>query len=99
MFVLFDTETGERGRVDNAAGIAAAHGAGVRAAETLSRLGVECVITGQLGPKASQALQVAGIKVIVGEEGTVQQAVERLRAGDISPMDALPSGHGGPDRS
>jgi predicted Fe-Mo cluster-binding NifX family protein len=99
MFVLFDTATGEYRMVDNAAGVEAAHGAGVRAAETLSRLGIECLITGQLGPKASRALQAAGIKVIVGEEGTVGEAVDRLKVGEISPTDALPRARVDPDRS
>jgi predicted Fe-Mo cluster-binding NifX family protein len=91
LFVLVDTETGERSNVDNTSSVDAAQGAGIRAADTLSRLGVECVITGQLGPKASRALRAAGIKVVLNEAGTVGEAVEKLATGEITPTDAAPT--------
>ena len=70
-FVLIDTETGETGSVDNSTGAKAPQGAGIQAAETVSRLGAECVITGHCGPKAFRALQAAGIEVYTAASGTI----------------------------
>ena len=89
-FVLVDTETGETQSVDNSGGVSAAQGAGVQAAETISRLGAECLITGHCGPKAFRALQAAGIEVYTGASGTVTEAIEQLRSGDLQCS-------GGPD--
>jgi predicted Fe-Mo cluster-binding NifX family protein len=82
-FVLVDTETGESTSMDNAAGARAAQGAGIQAAETVSRLGAECVITGHCGPKAFQTLNAAGIEVYTGASGTVAEAIAQLQAGDL----------------
>lgn len=82
-FILFDTETGDTKAVDNSGGVQAAQGAGVQAAEVVSRLGAECVVTGHCGPKAFRALQAAGIEVYTGASGTVAEAVEQLKAGTL----------------
>jgi len=87
-FILMDTESGAAQVHDNAQSLAAAQGAGVQAAETVCRLGAEAVITGHCGPKAFRALRAAGIQVVLGAEGTVAEAVERFRAGELTPADA-----------
>ena len=86
-FILVDTDTGEHQAIDNAKNLNAAQGAGIQAAETVSRHGAEYLITGHCGPNAFRALEAAGIKVIVGAEGTVAEAVEKLKAGDVRPSD------------
>ena len=45
--------------------------------------GAEILMTGYCGPKAFEVLQQAGIKVVADTAGTVQQAVERFKAGDV----------------
>jgi predicted Fe-Mo cluster-binding NifX family protein len=82
-FILFDTETGAVEVHDNAQSLNAAQGAGIQAAETVSRLGVEAVITGHCGPKAFRTLQAAGIRVAIGAQGTVAEAVEAFRKGTL----------------
>ncbi len=82
-FVLVDTETGETTSTDNTAAATAAQGAGVHAAETVSRLGAECVITGHCGPKAFRTLNAAGIQVYTGASGTVAEAIAQLEAGEL----------------
>jgi len=82
-FVLVDTETGETTSADNIAGAQAAQGAGVQSAETVSRLGAECVITGHCGPKAFRTLNAAGIQVFTGASGTVAEAIAQLEAGEL----------------
>jgi len=87
-FVLFDTETSESHAVHNDQGVNASGGAGIQAAETVSRLGAELVITGHCGPKAFRALEAAGIKVVVGAAGTVTEAISRFTGGALQPASA-----------
>ena len=87
-FVLIDTESGETKAVDNTQNMNAAQGAGIQAAQTVSRLGAKAVLTGHCGPRAFQVLQGAGIKVIVGVTGRISQAVEDFKAGRLKPADS-----------
>ena len=83
-FLVFDTETSSLQAVENVASISASQGAGIQAAETLSRLGVEAVITGHCGPKAFRVLSAAGIKVFNTNAPTVAKALERFRSGELT---------------
>jgi predicted Fe-Mo cluster-binding NifX family protein len=86
--ILFDTLTGDFEVRDNTRSLDAAQGAGIQAAETVSRLGAQAVITGHCGPKAFQTLRAAGIQVIVGARGTVGEAVDAFRRGALQPSDS-----------
>jgi predicted Fe-Mo cluster-binding NifX family protein len=87
-FIVVDAPSGEFEAHDNAQNLNAAQGAGIQAAQTLSRLGVDVLITGHCGPKAFRTLRAAGIQVVVGAEGTVREAVERFRKGELKPSEA-----------
>ncbi len=80
LFLVYDTETNAWDVLDNADNRDAAHGAGIVAAETVARSGATVLLTGQCGPKAMDALQRAGVRVVAGEEGTAEQAVQRFLA-------------------
>lgn len=84
-FVLVDTDTGAVSSHDNAQSLNAAQGAGIQAAETVSRLGAQVAITGHCGPKAFRTLRAADIQVVVGAEGSVTEAVEAFKAGRLKP--------------
>jgi predicted Fe-Mo cluster-binding NifX family protein len=83
-FLVVDTETGEESVVDNSQTLNAAQGAGVQAAQTVAGLKVDAVLTGHCGPKAFRVLRSAGIEVYLGAEGTVGEAIEKMRAGKYS---------------
>ncbi len=85
-FRIIDTETGQQMVVDNAEGVDAAQGAGIRAGQTLARLGVQVVITGHVGPKAWSALQAANIKAYAIEGGTTEQAAQTFMAGKLREL-------------
>jgi predicted Fe-Mo cluster-binding NifX family protein len=87
-FVLFDTQTREARNIDNRQSLKAAQGAGIQAAEAVSRLGAECLITGHCGPKAYRALQTAGVKVYTGAAGTVGEAIAALEQGRLALAEA-----------
>jgi len=61
----------------------AAGGAGIQAAQTIASKGVKLLITGNVGPKAFQALSAAGIEIVTGAFGTVREIVERFTRGEL----------------
>lgn len=84
-FIIIDPVTMIFEYVDNGASQAAAQGAGIQAAEILSRAGVRAVLTGSVGPKAFRVLQAAGIKIGQGLENvTVRQALELYQHGRVA---------------
>jgi len=80
-FVVVDTETNEISSHDNSQNLNAARGAGIQAGKTVTNLGVEAVITGNVGPKAFATLNAGGIKVYIGVTGLVKDAIEKFNAG------------------
>jgi len=81
-FVVFETESGAWSHLTNAASRDLAHGAGLAAAETLSRNHVAVLLTGAVGPKAAQALAAAKIAAHeIDTSGSVRQAVAVYLAG------------------
>ncbi len=84
-FVVVDTETGQHTAHDNQLNLNAVQGAGIQSARTVVELGVEAVLTGNVGPKAHAALQAAGIQIYIGMSGTVRDASEQFKAGGLQP--------------
>lgn len=82
-FIVFDTETEKFQVVGNSQNLNAAKGAGIQAAETLSRMDVDCLISGHCGPNAYRTLDAAGIKVYTGASGKVSDMLEALVAGKL----------------
>ena len=71
-FVIVDPETMQFETVENS-GTTASGGAGIATAQMIAGKGVEAVLTGNCGPNAYQVLSAAGIKVITGVTGKVQE--------------------------
>lgn len=92
-FVLVDTETGERLVLANP-GAQAAGGAGVQAAELIVRQGVEAVISGTVGPNASEVLEAAGVKMYCAAGGTIDEVMQRYQNGQLVPAEPTPGGRG-----
>jgi len=84
-YVFVDTETIEFEAVPNPA-MSQGGGAGIQAAQFVVNMGVEAVLTGNLGPNAFDVLQAAGVPSYLVIEGTVRQAVEAYKAGQLEPM-------------
>jgi predicted Fe-Mo cluster-binding NifX family protein len=82
-FVVADTETGEFTATDNTQNLSAAQGAGIQAGRNAVELGVQAVITGHVGPKAFTTLQTGGAAVYTGASGTVADAIEQFKAGNL----------------
>ena len=82
-FIVVDTDTDEFSAHDNTQNMNAAQGAGIQAGRTVVDLGVAAVITGNVGPKAFTTLQAGNVKVYPGASGTVKEAVEKFKAGQL----------------
>ncbi|MBN2243908.1 MAG: NifB/NifX family molybdenum-iron cluster-binding protein [Acidobacteria bacterium] len=84
-FLIYDTDTDSYEVLSNAESQDAFQGAGIKAAETISRHGARVLITGHCGPKAFSTLKAAGIEVVTGAEGlSVSQAVDKYRSGQFN---------------
>ncbi len=80
-FIIYDLDKDDFEAVINEVG---GGGAGVKAGMTLASKGVEYMITGGgVGPNAYEALNSAGIKIIAHVKGTVNDAVERFKKGEL----------------
>jgi predicted Fe-Mo cluster-binding NifX family protein len=79
-FIIVDPETMQFEALENSAAMAGG-GAGVSTAQTIASKGVEAVLTGNCGPNAYQVLSAAGIKVITGVAGKVQDAIQGYKSG------------------
>ncbi len=82
-FIVVDTENGEFECVDNTQNLNAAQGAGIQAAQTVCGTNAEALITGNCGPKAFRVLSTAGVKVYTGATGTVAEALEKFKNGEL----------------
>ena len=87
-FVVVDLDSGEATSVDNAQNMNAAQGAGIQAAQNVANLGVEALLTGHCGPKAFRVLNAAKVKIHVGASGTVAEAVEKYKKGELELADS-----------
>ena len=83
-FIIVDPETMQFEAIENSSAMASG-GAGISAAQMITGKGVEAVLTGNCGPNAYQVLSAAGIKVITGVAGKVEDAIEGYKSGKYQP--------------
>ncbi len=79
-FLVVDPETMRFEAFHNEASTASS-GAGTQTVLAFQQRDVTVVLTGQVGPKAQQALEAAGIEVVTGVSGRVRDAVEAYASG------------------
>lgn len=82
-FIIVDTESLEFEALDNA-NVAAAGGAGIRSAQLIADKGSEALISGNVGPNAFNVLSAAGIKVYSQASGSIKEALDKLKNGELT---------------
>lgn len=87
-FIIIDTDTLSFEAVVNSSADAS-QGAGIAAAQTISDLEANGLLTGYVGPKALMALENTGITIYEGvsTQDTVGEAVEKFNAGTYKVKD------------
>jgi predicted Fe-Mo cluster-binding NifX family protein len=83
-FLIYDTDKKDIRIIENTQARNAAQGAGIQAAETVVRAGVDTLVTGHCGPKAFKVLAAAGVKVFNCSAATVDEALHELQAGRLT---------------
>ncbi len=83
---LMDTQTGLSEAHDNAVNLNIVQGAGIQTGQNLVNLGVEVVITGNIGPNAFKTLNAANVKVFLSKANTVQEAIGSFMAGELDEV-------------
>ncbi len=83
-FLVVDTDDMSFKVFDNQSA-ALGGGAGIQSAQFVVSKGARAVITGNCGPNAVKAFSAAGTDVYLGNNGTVQEAVQKLKNGRLTP--------------
>jgi len=81
--MLVDLKSNETEIIDNM-GEDDSGGAGIQTAQKVVKKDVEAVITGNVGPKAMEILQAAGIKVYQAVESNVKENLTKFQAGELN---------------
>jgi len=81
--IVVDSDTGDFKVHDNSVNLNAVQGAGIKTGQNIANLGVEAVITGNVGPNAFKTLNAAGVKIFLSEKQTVAEAVESFKEGKL----------------
>lgn len=84
--IVVNTDTGEFEAHDNSVNLNAVQGAGIQTAQNIANLGVEAVITGNVGPNAFKTLNAACIKVFLTEKQTIQEAIDSFNADKLNEV-------------
>ena len=84
-FIIVDPDTMQFEVLENS-NIMAGGGAGIASAQTMASKGVQVLLTGNCGPNAYETLSAAGIQVVTGVSGRVQDAVDGYKAGRFQPI-------------
>lgn len=95
-FVVVDTENDTVEAHSNEQNVNAVQGAGIQAAQNVSNLGVDVILTGNVGPNAFRTLSAASVKIfIVGKDvETAEEAIAEWKAGRLQEVnEATIEGH------
>lgn len=85
--LVVDTETGDFEVHNNEVNLNAAQGAGIQTGQNIANLGVEAIITGNVGPNAFRTLSAADVSIYLAEQQSVQEAIDAFKAGNLEKVD------------
>jgi len=87
-FIIYDLDENTYHSIDNSQNLNSAQGAGIQSAQNLANTGVQALITGNVGPKAFQVLQAAGVEIYLTKGSTVEQAIKNFKTGKLAKTES-----------
>jgi predicted Fe-Mo cluster-binding NifX family protein len=84
-FIIVDPETMQFEAVENSSAMASG-GAGISSGQMIAGKGAQAVLTGNCGPNANQVLSAAGLQIITGVSGKIQDAIQTYKAGEFQAI-------------
>ena len=84
--VVVDTDTGESQGHDNKVNLTLSQGAGIQTGQNVANLGVDVVITGNIGPNAYKTLIAGKVQIFLVSGGTVEQAIATFKQGQLQEV-------------
>lgn len=97
-YAIYDQATKDYHFIENE-GLAEAHGAGLKAAQTMVDQGVQVVITGNVGPNALRVLDAGHIKTFAMKGNKVEDQIKYYQAGELEEITTPGAPHGGKGRN
>lgn len=86
-FFIFSEESKIEYYVSNEQNMKAMGGAGVQSAQNIINLKIDALVTGNMGPRAFQILNSAGIKIYLAEENlTIKEAYEAFKKNELKEV-------------
>ena len=85
--IVVDTETGDFEVHDNELNLNVVQGAGIQTGQNIANLGVEAVVTGNVGPNAFKTLNAANVRIFLADKQTAQDAMDAFKAGRLKEVD------------
>ena len=82
-FIIYDTESETFKAFENTSRQAMG-GAGIQSGQLIASKGVGAVLSGNFGPNAFKVLQTANIKTYSGVSGTVRDAIDKYKNGQLA---------------
>jgi predicted Fe-Mo cluster-binding NifX family protein len=86
-YIIYDTESCSFEAVANKSSMAGG-GAGIQAAQSISDMKAEALITGNVGPNAFRVLSAASIKIYSGASGSIKDVIEKFKKGEYKETSA-----------
>lgn len=86
-FIIYDIDNDEFDFIDNEKNFNAIQGAGIQAAQMIVDNDVDAIITGYCGPKAYAVLEVAEIKIFVGEKDTIINNIKKFKNNELKEQE------------
>jgi predicted Fe-Mo cluster-binding NifX family protein len=84
-FLMVDTDTEEFEAISNP-GVSAGGGAGIQAAQEITKQGAKEVITGHCGPNAFDVLVAGGVKIYQASEMKVKDVLDLYKKGELTEI-------------
>ncbi len=93
-FAFYDTDTEAFSIMENEA-VRSGGGAGISSGQLMAEKKVNTVITGNVGPNAMSVLSTAGMEILRGVQSTIEDNIERFKAGKLDKISSTVPPHSG----